>query len=77
MTNMFKPKMPAMPAGAGQPLEIPKPRPIRMPFEGDESLVEASRRTRASALKRRGRSSTIMTDGIKETTGSSGQSLGA
>lgn len=71
MTSMFKGAAPAMPAMP----EIPKPKPVRMPNENDASIVEASRKTRANALSRRGRMSTIMTD--PNAIGSSGKSLGA
>lgn len=72
MTNMFKPKLPP-PSAAPEMPEIKTPRPLRMPNDNDASVVEAGRRTRAAALGRRGRQSTILTDAI----GSSGQKLGA
>lgn len=69
MASLFKaPKLP------------PPPKPVRMPVETDPELVAASQRARASALRRSGRLSTIMTDQTRETTnttGSSGKYLGA
>ena len=66
MSTLFsKPKMPAM-----QKAE-------RMPTMQDPDVLAAAQRTRASALNRKGRLSTIMTDMTKATTGSSGTKLGA
>lgn len=56
---------------------LPKPRVVRMPTETDPSILEASKRLRENALKRTGRMSTILTDQLNRTVGSSGSSLGA
>jgi hypothetical protein len=79
MGSMFRP---AAQAAAGQPMTpMPKPpeppRVVRMPTETDPSIVAAQQRTRAAAMRRAGRMSTILTDNTRETVGSSGQSLGA
>ena len=55
----------------------PPPKPVRMPTATDPEIEAAARRTRASALKRKGRNSTILTDSTQSTVGSSGQKLGA
>jgi hypothetical protein len=66
MASLFaKPKLP------------PQPRPVRMPTAMDPEITAASQRAREGALRRTGRLSTIMTDQTRETTGSSGQTLGA
>lgn len=57
--------------------EPTKPRKTRMPSEGDPAMLEAAQRTRKAAMMRRGRASTIMTDNLRDTVGSSGQKLGA
>jgi hypothetical protein len=48
-----------------------------MPTETDPSIDAAAQRMRENALRRSGRLSTILTDQTQETTGSSGQKLGA
>lgn len=69
MGGMFsKPKMPKAP---------PAPKPIRMPTETDPAVLAAAERTRAAALQRQGRLSTILTDANRATTGMSGAKLGA
>jgi hypothetical protein len=60
---------------AQQPL--PTPKVTRMPTETDPSIMEASKRSRRAAMARHGRQSTILTDQLQETIGSSGQKLGA
>jgi hypothetical protein len=66
MKNLFgTPKMPE------------PPKPTRMPTATDPDVEAASRRTRESALKRKGRLSTILTDQTSSVVGSSGQKLGA
>jgi hypothetical protein len=77
LKNMFSPKIPETPAPSVSIAAPEKPKPVRMPTEDDPEMLEAAKRTRRSALQRKGRLSTIMTDGLKETVGSSGQSLGA
>jgi len=71
--------------GGGQKAP-PPPKPVRLPAEQDPDVLAAGKRTRASALARKGRMSTIMTSRGKEATGggggggapgSSGQKLGA
>ena len=62
--------------------EPSRPRPVRLPTETDPSGLAASQRTRQAAAQRRGRLSTILSDGVhanpeKATTGSSGVKLGA
>lgn len=54
----------------------PPPKPVRMPTETDPEIQAASMRTRARALARSGRLSTILTDQTRDTVGSSGQALG-
>ena len=60
---------------------LPTPKVTRMPNETDPEILSAASRTRAAALMRKGRLSTILTDQTKETgaglVGSSGQKLGA
>lgn len=66
MSSLFSsPKLPA------------SPKPVRMPTETDPEVRAAGIRARENALRRSGRLSTIMTDQTRETTGSSGQKLGA
>ncbi|MFW6028043.1 MAG: hypothetical protein ACOC9Q_00770 [bacterium] len=68
MASLFKtPKIPDPP---------PPPKPKRMPTQEDPDVIAAGKRTRADAMRRKGRMSTILTDRTKETTGSSGQKLG-
>lgn len=56
---------------------LPKPKVVRMPTETDPSIVNAAQRARSMALKRTGRLSTILTDQLNRTVGSSGSALGA
>lgn len=66
MSSLFsKPKAPAA------------PKPVRMPVESDPDVLAAGARTTANMARRSGRQSTIMTEGLMSTTGSSGQKLGA
>lgn len=67
MGSLFAPKVPKPEA----------PSPVRMPTATDPTVQAAAQRTRASALQRKGRLSTILTDHISSTVGSSGQKLGA
>ena len=60
-----------------QPQPLPKPRVVRQPTETDPDVEAAARRTRQTALRRRGRASTILTDQNRATVGSGGQKLGA
>ena len=56
---------------------IPKVAPVkRRPVEGSQSKEEARRRQQLAARKRKGRDSTILSDELRELTGSSGRSLG-
>lgn len=72
--QMFKkPKEIAVP---GRTVIMPAPT-VRQPMETDPSILDAAQRTRASALRRKGRLSTILTDQTKAVAGSSGQKLGA
>ena len=75
MTNLFKPKMPAM--QAGPTIEMPEPSRTRIPRETDPDMMGAASLSRRKAMRRRGRLSTIMTDMTRETVGSSGQRLGS
>lgn len=64
------------------PPKIPTPAlpaTTRMPNATDPAVAEAAQRTRAEALRRKGRLSTIMTDQTTGTAGypSSGVKLGA
>lgn len=77
LKNMFSPKIPETPAPSVSIVAPEKPKPVRMPTEDDPEVLQAAQRTRRSALQRKGRLSTIMTDSLKDTVGSSGQSLGA
>ena len=59
-----------------------RPRPVRLPTQDDPEALAASRRARQAAAQRRGRLSTILSDGAqanpeKAMTGSSGVKLGA
>lgn len=75
MSGIFsKPSLPAAPAAPKPP---DPPRVVRMPTETDPSVMAAQKRTRQAAMQRSGRMSTILTDGTRETVGSSGQYLGA
>jgi hypothetical protein len=56
--------------------EMPKVKVERMPVAEDPNADQAAARFRDAAAARRGRRSTIMTDALKEMTGSSGQRLG-
>lgn len=56
--------------------EMPTIKPVRMPTVNDPNADKAAERFRADALRRKGRQSTIMTDALRDATGSSGQSLG-
>jgi hypothetical protein len=60
-----------------QPEPLPEPKPVRMPTMADPSLLEAAQRRREEILRRKGRMSTILSDNLRESTGSSGQKLGA
>jgi len=57
------------------------PKPTRMPSQMDPEILAAGQRTRAEALRRKGRLSTILTDILRDTSGggmpSSGVALGA
>ena len=57
--------------------KVQQPKPIRMPVETDAEVIAAGQRTRANAMRRQGRLSTIMTDQTASTVGSSGAKLGA
>lgn len=57
-------------------IEAPKVKVERMPVAEDPNADQAAARFRAEAAQRKGRRSTIMTDALKEMTGSSGQRLG-
>ena len=61
----------------GKPQMPPAPKPVRMPNATDPDVLAAAQRTRAAALQRKGRLSTILTDQTKSVTGSSGLKLGA
>lgn len=54
----------------------PDPKPVRMPTVDDPNAEKAASRFRAAALRRKGRRSTIMSDNLRDITGSSGKSLG-
>lgn len=66
MSSIFG-KAPAMPAA---------PKPVRAPTETDPDVLAAGQRARQFALNRTGRQSTIMTDNLRDTTGSDGRTLG-
>ena len=69
MTGLF--------GAGGTRVAAPTPKPVRIPTITDPSVEAAGRRTRAEALKRKGRLSTILTDRTKQVTGSTGKTLGA
>ena len=67
--SWFAPEMPDMPAATEQQvIQVPAPaaeeatRYKRMPTPTDPEVLAAGRRTRAEALRRKGRLSTILTD---------------
>lgn len=80
MSGLFsKPKMPKIEAAAPTPVKVEAPPPVkpqRMPVAQDPNADQAASRFRNAAAARRGRRSTILTDTLKEMTGSSGQRLG-
>jgi hypothetical protein len=55
------------------PKPPPPPPAVRMPTATDPSVLAAGRRARAEAYKRTGRLSTILSDSLQSTTGSSGK----
>lgn len=67
MGSLLSPKIP----------KVEQPKPKRMPVETDPDILAAEQRAKASAFNRSGRTQTIMTKRLQETTGSSGQKLGA
>jgi len=78
MPKMFKP--PAMPNIEMPATPTPEaPKTVRMPTRFNPTVEAAAQRTRAGAMKRKGRLSTIMTDRTGGTSGypSSGSKLGA
>ncbi len=78
MTKMFKtPAMPEITMPATPEPEAPKV--VRMPTRFNPTVEAAAERTRAGAMRRKGRLSTIMTDRTGGTSGypSSGRKLGA
>ena len=89
MTNLFRPNYVAPPQVTAAPTPPPLPTPAaeeaprykRMPTMSDPDVLIAAQRTRAAALKRRGRLSTILTDQTQAISGSligsSGTKLGA
>lgn len=54
----------------------PDPKPVRMPTVDDPNAEKAASRFRSAALRRKGRRASILSDNLKEVTGSSGASLG-
>jgi hypothetical protein len=70
MGGMFsKPKVPEVQAP-------PEPKVVRMPTVDDPNAEKAASRFRKAAMSRKGRRSSILTDNLREATGSSGSSLG-
>ena len=63
------PKIPDLPP-------IPKPKVVRLPTPDDPESIERQRRIKQAALRRGGRGSTILTEGLGKSVGSSGQTLG-
>lgn len=63
--------------GGSKPAPIEPPKKVRMPVETDPEIEAAASRNREAAMRRRGRQSTILTDSTRDTSGSSGQRLGA
>lgn len=70
MGGLFsKPKVPEV-------VTPPEPEVVRMPTVEDPNAEKAASRYRAAALKRKGRRASILSDNLKEVTGSSGDNLG-
>jgi len=72
-------KMPAAPEAAPPPpMPTPEEAPSykRMPVATDRETLMAGMRTRANALRRKGRQSTILTDRAREVVGSGSEKLG-
>lgn len=59
-----------------KPPKMPEIKPVRMPTMNDPNAEKAAQRFRQEAFRRKGRQSTIMTDMLRDATGSSGQTLG-
>jgi len=62
--------------GGGVKMPEP-PKVVRMPTENDEEQRQAAARFREESRRRKGRQSTILTQQLNETIGSSGTKLGA
>jgi hypothetical protein len=70
MANMF--------GGAPQvQQQASRPRTVRLPVQNDPAQIAAAARTPQAIAARSGGPSTILTDQVKQLTGSSGQKLGA
>ena len=51
----------------------PPPKPTRLPTQNNATLIAAQRRARAAVRGRRGRLSTVLSDGLRSLTGSIGK----
>jgi hypothetical protein len=67
MGSLFSPKVP----------QQQSPKKVRMPSEQDPEVLDAAARTRADVARRGGFASTILSENLQKTAGSSGQKLGA
>ena len=73
MGGLFSsPKTPTPPPA---PDPLPKPKPVRLSTATDPDIVDARKKTREAALKRKGRTSTLLTDELLGT--ATGKKLGA
>ncbi len=70
MTSMFS-------GPAAQTAQASRPRTVRLPVQNDPAQIAAGLRTPQAIAARSGGPSTILTDQVKQLTGSSGQKLGA
>jgi hypothetical protein len=63
-------------AGSTETPSIPAPKVVRMPVENDRNASKQAARYRSQRYASKGRRSTIMSESLKEMTGSSGRTLG-
>jgi hypothetical protein len=67
---------PAPPTIINMPTPEEAPRYKRMPTATDAETMMAGLRSRASAMRRKGRQSTILTDRVRDVVGATSQKLG-
>lgn len=70
MANMFA-------NGGAAAQQASRPRTVRLPTQNDPATIAAATRSPQALAARSGGPSTILTDQVKQLTGSSGQKLGA